>query len=368
LKEKKDKKPKKGSKSTIGQQKPSVINPNALSLSTKSQRRPQTADEYIKGIQSGNRVILSQAITLIESTRSEDQALANIIVEAALPLAKESAIRIGITGSPGVGKSTFIEAFGKMLIAQNRKPAVLAIDPSSQQTKGSILGDKTRMHGLSQLKTAFIRPSPAGSSLGGVAKKTRETIILCEAAGFDTIIVETVGVGQSEIAVHSMVDFFLLLLLPGAGDELQGMKRGIVEMADMIAVNKSDGDRQTLAKQTKQAYKNALHLLPLKESGWSPPVLSCSALESEGIDEIWTAIGQYYQESQSNGFLQARRKEQARYWLNESIDHYLHQSFFENPAVKGAFDQIEKNLMAGQITSFEAARQLITIFKHKKDN
>lgn len=337
------------------------LNPLLRQQLSKKKKRWSVA-EYVEGIRNGDRVFLGQAITLIESARPSHQELAQQIIEACLPYASKS-IRIGITGAPGVGKSTFIEAFGNYITEQGHQLAVLAIDPSSQMTRGSILGDKTRMIDLSANTNAFIRPSPAGNSLGGVARKTRETIILCEAAGFDTILIETVGVGQSEISVHSMVDFFLLLLLPGAGDELQGIKRGIVEMADMIVVNKADGDRITLAKHTKRAYKNALHLFPPKTSNWVPEVSTCSALEKEGISAIWESIQKYQSFSSQNGFFQSNRKQQARYWLQESIKNQLNQLFAENKAVKKEFEGIESAVLEGKKSPFQAAVLLMKLFR-----
>jgi LAO/AO transport system kinase len=327
------------------------INPH-INFHKKKQLLSPSA--YIEGILEGNRVVLSQAITLVESTKADHRDLAQHIIEACLPHAGKS-IRIGITGTPGVGKSTFIEAIGAKITEGGKKLAVLAIDPSSQVTRGSILGDKTRMMHLSMNENAFIRPSPAGDSLGGVARKTRESIVLCEAAGFDTIIVETVGVGQSETAVHSMTDFFLLLLLPGAGDEIQGIKRGIVEMADLIAVNKADGERETLAKQAQAFYKNALHLLPPKPSHWTPQVLTCSALSKLNIANIWQLIFDYQRFTTENNFFTENRKAQSTYWLHESIEHALKKQFYEDPSVKKHLLAIEKQVLEGSITSFKGA-------------
>ncbi|MEO0341715.1 MAG: methylmalonyl Co-A mutase-associated GTPase MeaB, partial [Bacteroidota bacterium] len=261
---------------------------------------------------------MSQAITLIESQKQTDQEKGQAVLNACLPFTG-GATRIGITGTPGVGKSSFIEAFGCYLTEQKSKVAVLAIDPSSPLSKGSILGDKTRMERLSRDPLAFIRPSPTAGSLGGVAQKTRETMLLCEAAGYEIILLETVGVGQSEVAVHALSDFFLLLLLPGAGDELQGIKRGIVEMADLIAVNKSDGDRKPLAKRTQQAYRSALHLFPPKPSAWTPPVELCSAIKETGMDTIWKQIQKYQETTKSNGYWPQNRAEQVKYWFRESL-------------------------------------------------
>ena len=337
------------------------INPNLKF----QRRRTPSVSEYVEGILQGNRVVLSQAITLIESTKIEHQKIAQQIIEQCLPHAGKS-IRIGITGAPGVGKSTFIEAFGTQITKEGHQVAVLAIDPTSQTSHGSILGDKTRMFHLSTDEKAFIRPSPAGDSLGGVARKTRESIVLCEAAGFDVIIVETVGVGQSETAVHSMTDFFLLLLLPGAGDELQGIKRGIVEMADLIAVNKADGDHAQMAKQAQAFYKNALHLLPMKENGWTPQAVTCSALSKNGIADIWHLINDYQRFTNDNNFFYAHRKGQSHYWLTESIESALHNLFYKDPSVSAAFSSIEQQVLEGHISSFRGAEALMRIFKEKK--
>ena len=316
---------------------------------------------FVEGILASNRVLLSQAITLIESTRFDHQDLAQQIIEKCLPHAGNS-IRIGITGTPGVGKSTFIESFG-MHITQGRKSiAVLAIDPTSQVSKGSILGDKTRMMHLSMNEKAFIRPSPAGDSLGGVARKTRESIILCEAAGFEVVIIETVGVGQSETAVHSMTDFFLLLLLPGAGDELQGIKRGIVEMADLVAVNKADGEREMMAKQAKAFYKNALHLYPAKENQWIPQVVTCSALSKLGIADIWQLILDYQQFTQANNYFYDNRKAQSIYWLHDTIQQSLKKQFYQDPSVQSRLKAIEQLVLEGKMSSFKGAEELLKTF------
>lgn len=337
------------------------INPNIIARFQKKRRPERSLDEYVRGIISGNRVVLSQAITLVESNLPKHQELAQQIIEKCLPHAGHS-IRVGITGTPGVGKSTFVEAFGLHIIKEEHQVAVLAIDPSSQLSKGSILGDKTRMGALSIHQKAFIRPSSAGESLGGVARKTRETIILCEAAGFDTIIIETVGVGQSEIAVHSMVDFFLLLLLPGAGDELQGIKRGIVEMADLIAVNKADGERLKLAQRARREYRNALHLFPPKESDWTAKAQICSAIEGTGISEIWSTIQDFKDFTHKNGFFEKNRKKQAAYWLHESIQSQLKKLFYENPNIRQQLEVIEQKVTKGEISSFKGAELLLGLF------
>jgi LAO/AO transport system kinase len=336
---------------------PDSLNPH---LQRKRQRRWELQD-YVEGILEGKRVALAKAITLIESRRESHRALAQQIIEACLPQSGRS-VRIGITGTPGVGKSTFIEAFGQHLIEAGKRIAVLAVDPTSQLSRGSILGDKTRMERLSQSERAFIRPSPAGDSLGGVARKTREAVILCEAAGYDIIIIETVGVGQSETAVHSMTDFFLLLLLPGAGDELQGIKRGIVEMADLAVVNKADGERLQLAKQAKQEYRNALHLLPPKESGWTVKVEVCSATTGLGIPEIWQQVQDYEQHSRANGYFLQNRRNQARYWLHETIQQELRQAFYQHPLVRKQIEATEQSVMEGQQSSFQAAERLLHNF------
>lgn len=316
---------------------------------------------FVDGILEGNRVILSQAITLIESTHPKHQDLAQKIIEKCLPHSGKS-LRIGLTGTPGVGKSTFIDSFGKQILEEGKQLAVLAIDPSSQLTKGSILGDKTRMQYLSVHPKVFIRPSPAGDSLGGVARKTRETIVLCEAAGFDTIIVETVGVGQSETAVHSMVDFFLLLLLPNSGDELQGIKRGVMEMADLIAINKADGDSLMAAKLAQKQCRNGLHLFPPKASGWIATAESCSALNQTGLDLIWKHINSYQNQTNINGYFEQHRQQQAKYWLEESIGLQLKNLFYLHPKVKEVFAKLEQDVIAGIISPFKAGELLLDLF------
>ncbi len=320
------------------------------------------ASEFIEGILDGDRMLLSRAITLIESTKQEHQELAQEIIEGCLPHSGDS-IRIGITGVPGVGKSTFIEAFGNYVIdEQNRTLAVLAVDPSSSKTRGSILGDKTRMETLSNHPNAYIRPTPTSGSLGGVARSTRETITLCEAAGFDTILIETVGVGQSETAVHSMVDFFLLLMLAGAGDELQGIKRGIMEMADSIVINKADSGNQDAAKRAMAEYKNALHLFPPTESGWIPKVTTCSAFHNKGIPEVWEIVDEYVRHTKAKGYFEQQRKEQANYWLNESIHQELHQAFYGDADLKSKLEAYRKQVQEGKISSYKAAKDLMKEF------
>lgn len=321
-----------------------------------------TKNEFIDGILSGNRMLLSRAITLIESTKKNHLSLAQEIIEGCLPHAGDS-IRIGITGVPGVGKSTFIEAFGNYVIEKkDRTLAVLAVDPSSSRTRGSILGDKTRMDTLSNNPKAYIRPTPTSGSLGGVAQGTRGTITLCEAAGFDTILIETVGVGQSETAVHSMVDFFLLLMLAGAGDELQGIKRGIMEMADAIAINKADSGNEDSAKRAMTEYKNALHLFPPTESGWIPKVTTCSAYHKKGIDTVWDIVEEYIQHTKTKGYFDNKRKEQAVYWLEESINQELHRKFYENEDLKLMLQTYRHQVQNGEVSTQKAASSLIEKF------
>lgn len=314
--------------------------------------------EYIDGILAGNRVILSRAITLIESQLLQDKTIAQNLLEQLLPYTGKS-IRIGITGVPGVGKSTFIEVFGKSITTQEKKIAVLAIDPSSQITKGSIMGDKTRMEELAHDPLAYIRPSPAGNSLGGVANKTRETILLCEAAGFEIIMVETVGVGQSETIVKGMVDFFLLLMLAGAGDELQGIKRGIIEMADAIAITKADGDNLQASKNARLEYLHALHLYPAATNNWQTPVLTCSALNNTGINEIWDTIQAYAQKMQVSGFWEQNRQRQNIEWLYSFVRQSLEDDFFNNPIVKDKFSGIKENILSGKMLPIQGAKELL---------
>ncbi|TXB65751.1 methylmalonyl Co-A mutase-associated GTPase MeaB [Vicingus serpentipes] len=321
------------------------------------------ASYYFDAIIAGNITILSKAITLLESTKIENHKIAEEIIELCLPYSGKSQ-RIGITGVPGVGKSTFIESFGKYLINEHhKKVAVLAIDPSSQKSGGSILGDKTRMNDLSINSNAFIRPSPSAGALGGVAKATRESIILCEAAGFNIILIETVGVGQSETNVNSMVDFFLLLMLAGAGDELQGIKRGIMEMADAILINKSDSEDSTKIKLAKQNYKNALHLFPANKSGWLPKVESCSALNNIGIEKTWEIINKHNELTHLNGWFEQNRKDQAKFWLNETISDSIKNMFYQNEKIKSLLPQIENDVVNGIISPFKAAHLLLNEFK-----
>ena len=352
-------------KSSALQEKDGVSKPETTSKASAekikiSRARQNSVSEFVTGVLKGNITFLSKAITLVESTNIKHQQKANDILNHCLPHANKS-VRIGITGVPGVGKSTFIEAFGKYLTAQGKKVAVLAVDPSSSVNKGSILGDKTRMEALVTDENAFIRPSPSGTSLGGVAQKTRESIILCEAAGFDTIIIETVGVGQSETVVHSMVDFFLLLKLAGAGDELQGIKRGIIEMADAIVINKADGENKQNAKIAKVAFNRALHLYPLKESKWQPKVLTASALHNSGIEEIDNMILTYIAITKENAYFNKKRNEQNKFWLLSTIEQQLKTNFYQNPKVKSALQEEIDNLENGKTTPFNAAKRLLDL-------
>lgn len=316
------------------------------------------ANQYIDGILAGNRVILSRAITLVESLLPSDRTLASEVVQKLLPYSGKS-VRIGITGVPGVGKSTFIENFGQYLTQKGHKVAVLAIDPTSQRTKGSIMGDKTRMEVLSHDPNAFVRPSPSGQTLGGVAQKTRESMLLCEAAGYDIILVETVGVGQSETAVRDMVDFFLLLLLAGAGDELQGIKKGIMEMADALVVHKADGDNIAKAKLARLDYQNALHLFPPQQNQWFPPVLLCSSLQKTGHAEIWETILTYQKQTQENGFWEDNRQRQKLEWMKTYLHDYLIQQFMQKEGRVQQIKVLEKQVLADQLTPIQAVHKLL---------
>lgn len=322
----------------------------------------KSVQEYVDGIKTGNRTILSQAITLVESSNIHHKELAREILDACIAQTGRS-IRIGITGVPGVGKSTFIEALGRYILQNDRKLAVLTIDPSSSRSKGSILGDKTRMPHLSTQKNAFIRPSPTSGALGGIAHASRETMLLCEAAGFDTIFIETVGVGQSEINAHAMVDFFLLLMLSGAGDELQGIKRGIMEMADLIAINKAEEENLQAAEQARREYENALSLFPPSPSGWKPPVVTCSALKNSGIDNIWAEIESYLKLTKKNGYFERRRREQASFWMYETIHQRLQDRFYSHPEVARQLLQTESRVRSGKISSYKAANELLELFE-----
>ena len=324
----------------------------------KLRKKQPSANELIDGILKHDKVALSRAITLVESTNPEHLSKANEVINGCLPSANKS-VRIGITGVPGVGKSTFIEAFGKHLTSLGKKVAVLAVDPSSTISHGSILGDKTRMEELVKDENAFIRPSASGETLGGVARKTRESIILCEACGFDTIIIETVGVGQSETAVHSMVDFFLLLKISGAGDELQGIKRGIMEMADAIVINKADGDNINKAKLAKTEFNRALHLFPAKKSGWIPTASTCSSYTKDGINEVWNTISDYLELAKSNNYFQEKRKDQNQFWMMETINEQLKSNFYNHPEIIELIEQNKKAVQNDEMSPFAAAVSLL---------
>ena len=348
-----------------GIEQPATVNPY-LKNRKRPQRRQFSAGEYVEGSLKGNVTILSQAVTLVESLRPEHQALAQEVIEKCLPYSGNS-VRVGISGVPGAGKSTSIDVFGLHVLKKGGKLAVLAIDPSSERSKGSILGDKTRMEKLSVHPDAFIRPSPSAGSLGGVARKTRETIILCEAAGYDKIFVETVGVGQSETAVHSMVDFFLLIQLAGTGDELQGIKRGIMEMADGIVINKADGNNIEKAKLAAAHFRNALHLFPAPESGWTPQVMTYSGFYNIGVEEIWDMVYKYFDFVKANGYFEHRRNEQAKYWMYETINEHLRDSFYQNERIAAMLAGQEQEVLNGRATSFAAAKRLLdTYFEEMK--
>ena len=334
-----------------------IVNPHFV----RKRRRTFSTDEYVDGILRGDITILSQAITLIESNKPEHYDQAQQIIERCLPHAGRS-VRIGITGVPGAGKSTFIEAIGNMVVSLRHRLAVLAIDPSSERSGGSILGDKTRMESISSNPDIFIRPSPSAGSLGGVARKTRETIVLCEAAGFDVIFIETVGVGQSETAVHSMVDMFMLLQISGAGDELQGIKRGIMEMADMMVITKADGENRQKAELARAQFQSALHLFPMPESGWRPKVYTCSAVAETGLEEVWKGVEEFLDHIETNGYFQSNRNRQNKYWMYESINDALKDSFYRDPAVAAHLADVEQRVLDAKLSSFIAAKELLDIY------
>ena len=337
---------------------PSPFNPEAAHRFRKAVPKDLDASVYVKGIREGDRSLLSKAITLVESSLPRHQELAQEIIGACVPYSGNS-VRVGITGVPGVGKSTFIEAIGKYLTSRGNKIAVLAIDPSSQRTRGSILGDKTRMEDLANDHNAFIRPSSSKGTLGGVARNTRESIVLCEAAGFNIIFVETVGVGQSETAVHSMVDLFLLLMLAGAGDELQGIKRGIMEMADAIVINKADGDNISKAELAAREYKNALHLFPAPPSGWSPWVLTASSTTGSSIPETWQMIEKYVEMTRESGYFSTRRQEQALQAFTDTVEEAIRQRFYRDEKVMGLLNGLRHDILSGRISPYAAAKRLI---------
>ncbi len=315
-------------------------------------------DEYVKGILNKDRIILSKAITLVESRLTSDNNLAEEVLERILPHTGKS-VRIGITGIPGAGKSTFIEAFGKHLTGNGKRIAVLTIDPSSQKTQGSILGDKTRMEELANDPNAYIRPSASGNTLGGVASKTRESMLLCEAAGFDVILIETVGVGQSETSVKSIVDFFLLIMVAGAGDELQGIKRGIMEMADAIVINKADGDNISSCKLAQRQYQNALHLFPPSTNNWYPKVLLASSIAKTGMSEVWQLIGDYEKSMKEKGYFLTNRQQQNLQWMHDVISYHLHNRFYNHTGIMQQLDFMENQVESGKIPAISAAKKLL---------
>jgi LAO/AO transport system kinase len=318
-------------------------------------------EDYVDGILNHNITVLSKAITLIESNAQNYIAMSQEVLQRILPYSGKS-IRIGISGPPGAGKSTSIEALGVYLCKQGLKVAVLAIDPSSTLTKGSILGDKTRMELLSREKNAYIRPSPSAGTLGGVARKTRETILACEAAGFDVVLIETIGVGQSEITVRSMVDFFLLILIPGSGDELQGIKKGVVEISDMIAINKADGDNIPFANLTKSAYQQAVGMLHPATDGWKTIVKTFSALQNKGISDIWTDINNFVDLTKQNGIFEKRRNSQVLYWVKSMIEEELTSRFYNNPQITEIKPQIDKDVLSGKMTPTNAVAHLLSTY------
>lgn len=330
----------------------------------KEHRGTMTPRQIFDGIRSGDSGALSSGITLVESQHTEHREDANELVKLCLVYRGDS-MRIGITGVPGVGKSTFIESFGLVLTKHGKKVAVLTVDPTSSVSGGSILADKTRMQDLSMRDDVFIRPSPAGNTLGGVARKTRESILLCEAAGYDVVLVETVGVGQSETVVKSMVDFFLLLMLSGAGDELQGIKKGIMEMADALLITKADGDNVKKSEIASAEYKNALHLFPSNRNGWSPKVYTCSAIENKNIDRVYDMLHAFYKHVRNNGSLEESRKEQDKMWLSESLRELISNDFFANPGMLEELKVMEDKVYKAELTSFQAAEHLYKLYSKK---
>lgn len=337
------------------------INNQPAIKKTVIKKKELSTQEIIVGILESDTVIVSKAITLIESSNQIHSDITQEIIKSILPNTGNS-LRIGITGPPGAGKSTFIESLGIFLCNNGLKVAVLAIDPSSTISRGSILGDKTRMELLSRQNNAFIRPSPSGGTLGGVARKTRETILVCEAAGYDVILIETIGVGQNEVTVRSMVDFFLLLLLPGSGDELQGIKKGVVELADLIAINKAEGNYKEKANLTKASYQSALRMLTPATFGWKPPVLTCSALNNEGIDKIWGVVNEFVVLTKSSGIFEKRRKEQLIYWVNSMVEETVYRKFYENESIINLKSDLESKVLEGIITPTQAINLLLKTY------
>lgn len=333
----------------------------APSVLPVKRRKKLTVSDYVRGIEQGNRVILSRAITLVESNNTDHFAIAQQVLQAVLPRTGK-ALRIGITGVPGAGKSSIIEAFGNMLIEAGLKVAVIAVDPTSQVTKGSILGDKTRMETLTKHPNAYIRPSPAGGTLGGVARKSRETILLCEAAGYDIILVETVGVGQSEVTVRSMVDFFMLIVLTGAGDELQGIKKGVMELADAIVVNKADGDNLKRAQIACSDYNRMLHYIRPATEQWETKAYTCSAVTKSGLFELWELIQKFTTQGKDNGAFFKRRQNQSLQWVREMIDEHLHNLFFNNIVIQGRMSEVEEAVLAGKMSESQAVQELVSVF------
>lgn len=329
-----------------------------------SRRRRLNADEYVRGVRGGDRTILARAITLIESNAPGHSALAQEVLTELLPLTGNS-VRIGITGVPGAGKSTFIEALGLHLTHSGHRVAVLAIDPSSTLTRGSVLGDKTRMEKLARDPRCFIRPSPSGGTLGGVARKTRESMLLCEAAGYDVVIVETVGVGQSEITVRSMVDFFLLLLITGAGDELQGIKKGVMELADAVIINKADGENKLRAEATRSEFAHALHYLAPATQGWTTPALTCSAITGEGVAQVWESIIAFRDQTRTSGAFMDRRRAQMLEWVHSMVDEHLRSLFYADPGIVELLPRLEHELTTGSLTAASAVRKLISTFEQR---
>ena len=337
-----------------------IVNPGFV-----RRRRPQlSTEQFVEGIRARDIAVLSQAITLVESNNPAHYADAQQIIEGCLPYAGRS-VRVGITGVPGAGKSTFIEAIGGMVAGKGHRLAVLAIDPSSERSGGSILGDKTRMESISTDPRIFIRPSPSAGSLGGVARKTRETVVLCEAAGYDVVFIETVGVGQSETAVHSMVDVFMLLQIAGAGDELQGIKRGIMEMADAIVITKADGDNITRAELAKRQFENALMLFPTPESGWRPRVFTSSAYAGTGLEEVWDGVDEFLAFVRGNGFWESNRNRQNQYWMRETIDEALRSDFYNDPAIEALLPRYRDDVLADRMSPFAAAHELLAKYYRK---